>query len=77
MKDNTNSPHLKDFFFTVTGGHGRCHAIGIMGGCGVDCPAFQDGECDVPEEALGAVDKDGVDVTVEYLEALGYKLCWK
>lgn len=29
---------------------GRCFDIGIWGGCGVNCPAFQDGECEVPEE---------------------------
>ena len=31
-------------------GRGRCFDIGIWGGCGVNCPAFLDGECDEPQE---------------------------
>ena len=27
-------------------GRGRCFDIGSAGGCGVECPAFQDGECE-------------------------------
>ncbi len=29
---------------------GRCFDIGIWGGCGVNCPAFLDGECEEPQE---------------------------
>lgn len=31
-------------------GRGRCFDIGIWGGCGVNCPAFMDGECSEPQE---------------------------
>lgn len=36
--------------FGVTVGESRCFDIGIRGGCGVNCPAFLDGECDEPQE---------------------------
>ena len=28
----------------------RCFDIGTWGGCGVNCPAFLDGECSEPQE---------------------------
>jgi hypothetical protein len=31
-------------------GRGRCFDIGTWGGCGVNCPAFIDGECEEPQE---------------------------
>jgi hypothetical protein len=31
-------------------GRGRCFDIGSGGGCGVECPAFLDGECPEPQE---------------------------
>lgn len=31
-------------------GRGRCFDIGTWGGCGVNCPAFLEGECEEPQE---------------------------
>ena len=31
-------------------GRSRCFDIGQWGGCGVNCAAFLDGECDEPQE---------------------------
>lgn len=41
-------------------GRGRCFDIGSMGGCGVTCAAFVDGECTEPQEIAPE------DVTDEY-----------
>jgi hypothetical protein len=41
--NNDNEPLLPK-------GRGRCFNIGSGGGCGVECPAFLDGECTEPQE---------------------------
>ena len=54
MKKNTN---LEEFARTINDlddglpkSRGRCFDIGIWGGCGPNCAAFLDGECDEPQE---------------------------
>jgi hypothetical protein len=30
----------------------ECHEVGINGGCGLTCPVWLRGECDIADEAL-------------------------
>lgn len=41
---------LNDLDDRLPKGRSRCFDIGILGGCGADCAAFVDGECDEPQE---------------------------
>lgn len=41
---------LNDLDDRLPKGRSRCFDIGILGGCGVTCPAFIDGECEEPQE---------------------------
>lgn len=45
-----NAREANDFDDRLPDGRSRCFDIAQFGGCGVNCPAFLDGECDEPQE---------------------------
>ena len=42
-------PNISDYYPPLSG----CDGVGLMGGCGLDCPVLADGDCPIEEELLG------------------------
>ena len=47
-----------------------CHSVGILGGCGIDCPLLLNGDCELPFEIdeQEYIDNDLVDLLNDYKE---------